>query len=864
MKRVRILFMTAVIVLAICAELCGQSIYDTYSGFTVPTTAVLPAAEIHPSLFFAAADVPALKTRAGATAYASIWSRITSNISKFEAKTVSSSDENDRPKIAKYCAFAWLVNSDATAKQKAIDALMTAYDYYGADSINFDKPYDEIYRGTWIQNYCEAYDWMRAQLTAQQDSSIRAKLTNEARILRQYMTSYAPRPHNHRSKPAYGLATAALTFSSDPRAADWLTFALQMLNTVTKYQFSSDGIYREGAHYYLYSLVNEIPFLWHYKNVSSVDLFPYYKASFEWPVLIRDQRGWLPNNEDGNLKPAPTHMVAKAYQTTPTRLHSTEPLAKILQWNWATTKFFTVDYTGATNDVCWDIDEFLTYDASIPSVAPDVDPTLRLATGQVVFRNGWANADTTMRYLLYLAAAAADNHDHPDELSYIVNARNTCLAVDGGYGQDAWNHNTWYLAPISHNLVTAVDSSPSDFAVNQTPPDRHFLVSRSFDFSEKEAKTSAKNGRIRRGIAFIDNDYWIVYDVPTSTDASTVYKLMVHARGALARTGTQATWSVAADNDYGAAARLHSYFQTTGVPTFSNKNGYTCLFKDSVTQQYVEVQQTKDSVAFLHLLSTSAPGASSPSITNFSTGTLAGFEVQKGSAIFDAFMVQVRPLLFSTGFCSTDAQFAWVRRSGSVLNQFAVNEATLFRWNEADFFSSSAPLTLAADLDNDTLETFTIDSTTQPTSVSLAISNVVGCQFNKQTISFSPSGNGGITLTIPTAGTLTVKRSASNSVNNAGRNIPGRFILEPNYPNPFNPSTTMRFFLPASGPVTLRVLNILGRVVRVIAHGQYPAGLSVSSWDGLDEKGMQAASGVYFFEIQSGTTALRTKGLLVR
>jgi len=74
----------------------------------------------------------------------------------------------------------------------------------------------------------------------------------------------------------------------------------------------------------------------------------------------------------------------------------------------------------------------------------------------------------------------------------------------------------------------------------------------------------------------------------------------------------------------------------------------------------------------------------------------------------------------------------------------------------------------------------------------------------------------------------------------------------------------MRFYLPASGPVTLRVLNILGSVVRVLARNEYPAGLSVCTWDGMDEKGIQAPSGVYFFEIQSGTTALRTKGLLVR
>ena len=88
--------------------------------------------------------------------------------------------------------------------------------------------------------------------------------------------------------------TAALTLSDHDHAADWLTLALEQQNTTTRYQFSADGVYREGSHYWLYNLVNGIPFLWQYRQ-AGVDLFPAYQPTFEWAVQVRTGRGWLRN-----------------------------------------------------------------------------------------------------------------------------------------------------------------------------------------------------------------------------------------------------------------------------------------------------------------------------------------------------------------------------------------------------------------------------------------------------------------------------------------------------------------------------------------------------------------------------------------
>ncbi len=77
--------------------------------------------------------------------------------------------------------------------------------------------------------------------------------------------------------------------------------------------------------------------------------------------------------------------------------------------------------------------------------------------------------------------------------------------------------------------------------------------------------------------------------------------------------------------------------------------------------------------------------------------------------------------------------------------------------------------------------------------------------------------------------------------------------LLPNVPNPFNPSTTVRFDLVAGGPVDLRVLDVRGRLVRTLAAGAvYTQGRHALLWDGRDDAGGAVASGVYVVELTAG------------
>ncbi|MFQ5510831.1 MAG: choice-of-anchor B family protein [Candidatus Krumholzibacteriia bacterium] len=70
--------------------------------------------------------------------------------------------------------------------------------------------------------------------------------------------------------------------------------------------------------------------------------------------------------------------------------------------------------------------------------------------------------------------------------------------------------------------------------------------------------------------------------------------------------------------------------------------------------------------------------------------------------------------------------------------------------------------------------------------------------------------------------------------------------LRQNVPNPFNPSTAITYDLPAAGRVRLAVYDPLGRHVRTLVDGVRPAGVATATWNGTDDNGRPAASGVYF------------------
>ncbi len=93
---------------------------------------------------------------------------------------------------------------------------------------------------------------------------------------------------------------------------------------------------------------------------------------------------------------------------------------------------------------------------------------------------------------------------------------------------------------------------------------------------------------------------------------------------------------------------------------------------------------------------------------------------------------------------------------------------------------------------------------------------------------------------------------------------PAALLLEPNFPNPFNPRTTIAFTVPAPGPVRVEVFDGRGRLVKVLLDEPLNAGPHVTEWDGTTARGRPAPSGVYLCRLQAGLRTASRRMLLVR
>lgn len=82
--------------------------------------------------------------------------------------------------------------------------------------------------------------------------------------------------------------------------------------------------------------------------------------------------------------------------------------------------------------------------------------------------------------------------------------------------------------------------------------------------------------------------------------------------------------------------------------------------------------------------------------------------------------------------------------------------------------------------------------------------------------------------------------------------VPERFTLFQNYPNPFNPETNISFSLPEESEVNLKIYNLKGQLIKVLANSKLKAGVHFFTWDGRDESGKDLPSGIYFYRLIAG------------
>lgn len=148
--------------------------------------------------------------------------------------------------------------------------------------------------------------------------------------------------------------------------------------------------------------------------------------------------------------------------------------------------------------------------------------------------------------------------------------------------------------------------------------------------------------------------------------------------------------------------------------------------------------------------------------------------------------------------------------------------------------------------------------TVSPTSASISIGG-----HQKFTITFTPASSG------PKAGSIVFYHNAtshqdtvsvsgvgkiSGGVGNTEANLPKVYQLHNNYPNPFNPSTTISYDLPRQSKVVLKVYSLLGQEIATIVDGVQEPGYYNVKWNGQHNSGKQIASGVYLYRLSALAT----------
>jgi hypothetical protein len=99
----------------------------------------------------------------------------------------------------------------------------------------------------------------------------------------------------------------------------------------------------------------------------------------------------------------------------------------------------------------------------------------------------------------------------------------------------------------------------------------------------------------------------------------------------------------------------------------------------------------------------------------------------------------------------------------------------------------------------------------------------------------------------------------------SGPILPNQFHLSNNFPNPFNPSTSIKYALPKSQRVTLTIYDVLGRHVKtLIDQDNHPAGFYDLTWNSHDRNGLEVATGVYFYVLEAETLRQVRKMMLLK
>ena len=108
-----------------------------------------------------------------------------------------------------------------------------------------------------------------------------------------------------------------------------------------------------------------------------------------------------------------------------------------------------------------------------------------------------------------------------------------------------------------------------------------------------------------------------------------------------------------------------------------------------------------------------------------------------------------------------------------------------------------------------------------------------------------------------------IERENQLSVN-SNVEVPNQLILHHNYPNPFNPVTTLRYDLPEDAMVSITIYDMMGRIVKTMVNDDQTAGHKSIQWNATNNVGQPVSAGLYLYTIEAGEFRQTKKMVLLK
>jgi len=158
---------------------------------------------------------------------------------------------------------------------------------------------------------------------------------------------------------------------------------------------------------------------------------------------------------------------------------------------------------------------------------------------------------------------------------------------------------------------------------------------------------------------------------------------------------------------------------------------------------------------------------------------------------------------------------------------------------------------------------------TTVTSVSITYQEILegvfeGSPVNGATVRFNVKATDGVDTVDVTGDNRVIHVNRYDYLSTESEGVPTEFALHENYPNPFNPTTTLRFDLPEVSNLTLTIYNMLGQKIRTYDMQSTPAGHHALKWNATNDYGDPVGAGVYLYQLQSKDFVKTRKMVLLK